>query len=89
MKTPTKIEPIFDGEQRLFFFSNGYGASVVKHAHSYGGRNGLWELAVVHGNESAWDLDYSTEVTSDVIGHLNEAEVDAFLTQIEALPTLK
>ena len=32
------------GVQHVYSFSNGYGASVVKHDFSYGGKQGLWEL---------------------------------------------
>jgi len=69
------------GRQKLFHFKNGYGASVVKHDNSYGGKSGLWELAVLQGEE----LCYETEITSDVIGHLNDPEVDQLLGRIADL----
>ena len=34
------------GLQHIYKFPNGYGASVIKTDYSYGGKNGLWELAV-------------------------------------------
>ena len=64
------------GRQKLYFFKNGYGASVIKHAGSYGGKKGLWELAVL---DSEGSLIYDTEITNDVIGHLNDPEVDQLL----------
>jgi hypothetical protein len=67
-----------DGIQKLYKFPNGYGASVVKHKGSYGYAQGLWELAVLFNGE----LCYDTEITSDVIGHLNDPEVDNILGQI-------
>jgi isopentenyldiphosphate isomerase len=73
------------GIQYLVFYPNGYGASIVQHQYSYGGNNGLWELAVIKGNYEEWDICYSTPITSDVEGHLNENEVDEFLTKIETL----
>lgn len=71
------------GEQHKYLFPNGYGASVIRGRHSYGGDDGLWELAVF-GKDG--DLDYSTPVTSDVEGHLSDEEVNKLLHQIAALP---
>jgi|TARA_B110000090_G_scaffold81397_1_gene92601 hypothetical protein len=68
-----------NGKQRLYQFPNGYGASVVKHDHSYGGKSGLWELAVLDTDGA---LCYNTVITDDVIGHLNDPEVDNILGQI-------
>ena len=76
------------GNQRLYKFPNGRGASVVRFPYSYGASEGLFELAVIRftgkGNDSV-DLDYSTPITSDVLGHLTEEDVQATLTQIAAL----
>jgi hypothetical protein len=68
-----------DGIQKVYKFPNGYGASVVKHKGSYGYAQGLWELAVL---DADGDICYSTEITSDVLGHLNDPEVDNILGQI-------
>ena len=73
------------GIQYLAFYPNGYGASIVQHEFSYGRNRGLWELAVIKGNVEEWDICYSTPITSDVLGHLSESEVDELLTKIEAL----
>ena len=70
------------GIQRLYEFANGYGASVIRGLHTYGGPEGLWELAVLRSG----DLCYTTPVTDDVKGYLTEDAVDALLGQIEALP---
>ena len=70
------------GIQKVYKFPNGYGASVIKGPYTYGGKKGLWELAVLKGEE----LCYDTDITSDVIGHLNDPEMDAVLRQIERLP---
>ena len=70
-----------DGIQKVYQFPNGYGASVIKHKGSYGYDKGLWELAVLHEGE----LCYDTEITNDVIGHLNDPEVDNILGQIARL----
>jgi len=70
-----------EGIQKVYQFPNGYGASVIKHKGSYGYSKGLWELAVLEGGE----LCYDTEITNDVIGHLNDPEVDALLRRIQQL----
>lgn len=78
--------PQFNKQARVFF-PNGYGASVIIGPYSYGGREGLYELAVVKGTSAeAHALCYSTPITDDVIGHRTPAEVTALLQDIEALP---
>ena len=76
---------IHDGFGARVFFENGFGASVVSHKYSYGGPDGLYELAVIKGDENDWKLTYDTPITSDVLGHLTEEEVESYLNQIEAL----
>jgi hypothetical protein len=70
------------GVQAKIKFGNGFGASIVKSKYSYGGKNGLYELAVF-GQDG--DITYDTPITSDVLGYLCEAEVTATLAQIQAL----
>jgi hypothetical protein len=77
---------INNGIQYIFKANNGYGASIVQHDFSYGGKKGLWELAVIKYDEDGeWDICYNTPITSDVLGWLNENEVMDYLTQIEQL----
>jgi len=73
------------GDQYLKFFPNGYGVSIVKHRFSYGGENGNWEIAVLIGSKSDWEICYDTHITNDVIGHVPEDEVDEIVANIEAL----
>ena len=82
MRTPTETNSIHGGTQKFYKFENGYGASVVCHSFSYGGKDGLWELAILDKNNN---LCYDTEITNDVIGYLNDEEVENYLNQIEAL----
>jgi hypothetical protein len=63
-------------------FNNGYGASVVIGPHTYGGEDGLYELAVLDNNGN---LTYETPVTSDVEGYLSEDDVTRLLEQIQNL----
>jgi len=69
------------GIQARIFFDNGYGASVIKSPHSYGGNQGLYELAVIKDNA----IRYDTPITDDVIGYLTEDDVTKYLGQIQNL----
>lgn len=73
---------VMRGVQYIYKFPNGYGASVIKGEHTYGGKQGLWEIAVL---DQAGELCYTTSVTNDVIGHLNDPEVHRVLLQIKEL----
>jgi hypothetical protein len=74
------------GIQALAFFSNGYGASIIKGQGSYGGSEDLYELGVIKMNEDySWDLCYTTEITDDVIGFLTPEDITSLLERIEAL----
>jgi hypothetical protein len=80
--------PLSGGTQVVHKFDNGFGASVVQHQFSYGGDDGLFELGVIKFREDdKWDLCYETEVTDDVIGYLDEDDVQSLLTRIEELNT--
>ena len=69
------------GIQARINFDNGYGASVIKSPYSYGGNQGLYELAVIKDN----DICYNTPITDDVIGYLTEDDVTKYLGQIQEL----
>lgn len=82
--TETKVDELHKGSIRyLFSFQNGYSASVVRNKMSYGGRQGLWELAVLHDNK----ISYDNPITDDVIGYLGDDQVKKYLFDIAALPT--
>lgn len=84
--------PHLHGEQKIYRFPNGYGASVVRHSYSYGSERGLWELAVVTFNGTDHyniTLEYSTPVTSDVEGCLSDDDVQRLLKEISELPVLE
>ena len=62
-------------------FKNGYEASVVKSEYSYGGRNGLYELAIFKDDE----ICYTTPITNDVMGYLTEDNVTETFIKIQEL----
>lgn len=75
----------FPGGQIVFKFNNGYGASLIKHNGSYGGDQGLFEIAVLKFDQNEWDIDYKTRLTNDVLGYLNKSKVDQTLRNIQKL----
>lgn len=77
---------VHQGIQYLHFFPNGYGVSIVKHSFSYGNKQGLWEIAVLEGNEDEHHITYATPITNDVIGYLNDDEVNDYCKQVSELP---
>jgi hypothetical protein len=74
--------PMGMGKQCIVQFPNGYGASVVQGPHTYGGKDGLYELAVF-GKDG--EITYDTTITNDVLGYLSEAEVEKTLLDIKNL----
>ena len=73
------------GVQAKHFFGNGYGVSVVSFPGSYGFRDGLYESAVLKGTEENWHICYDSVITSDVLGHQTEEEVEVLLHDVENL----
>lgn len=71
------------------FFPNGYGASIVSHPMTYGGHDGLFEIAVLRGNPDSAEICYKTPITSDVVGFLDFQGVADTLKKIAALPPAK
>jgi hypothetical protein len=70
------------GKKARMDFENGYGVSVVSHTYSYGGKDGLFEIAVL---DKDGNLTYDTPVTNDVIGYLTEEDVTDVLKQVQEL----
>jgi hypothetical protein len=82
----TETNYINDGVQHKYTFPNNYGASVVKHDFSYGGKSGLWELAVLdYSIDKIGEMCYTSGITEDVIGHLTWKNVEEFLLEIKQL----
>jgi hypothetical protein len=70
------------GKKARIYFDNGYGASVVSHTMSYGGMQGLYELAVLKDDE----LHYTNPIADgDVRGFLTKEDVSDLLIQIQKL----
>lgn len=82
MYKPNEINDYNNGVQKVYTFENGYGASVICHDGSYGGKDGLWELAVLDGGGA---ICYHTPITQDVIGHQTDQQIETILKEIESL----
>jgi hypothetical protein len=74
--------PFMVGKKSRMSFDNGYGVSVVSHTYSYGGKDGLFEVAVL---DKDGNLTYDTPVTNDVIGYLTEEDVTDVMKQVQEL----
>jgi hypothetical protein len=85
MPAPIHAGSLHNGVQAIWRFRNGQGASVVNHVGSYG-----TELAVLkfRGPDTFdFELDYTTPITGDVIGHINSPdELIGLLRRIRDLP---
>ena len=72
-----------DGVQAIVEFPNGFGASIIKSDSSFGGKSGLFELAVLD-NETG-NINSTTDITDDVIGWQDEGDIDRILNAISML----
>ena len=70
---------IFGGRMVRYRFPNGYGASVIEGEKSYG-----LELAVLEFSKSEYG-DTASEFTDDVIGFIDDKELDEILERISRL----
>ena len=67
--------------EHVLKFENGYGASIICNYMSYGGDKGLFEVAILKGD----DICYDTPISQDVVGWLDFAGVADILNKIKAL----
>lgn len=79
-----KSHPFYpnDGIISRMMFKNDYGVSVIKTPNSYGGRIGLYELAVLDRNQN---ITYNTSITDSVCGYLSINDVDEIMEAIQKL----
>lgn len=78
----TSVRTLPDGCALRFTFPNGYVGSVVRHSTSYGGPQGLGEVAVIHGEK----IVYDTPITDNVLGWQTDDDVEQVLKRIRELP---
>ena len=76
-----KQHPHHDGIIARMFFDNGFGVSVVRHDFSYGGKDGLFELAVL---DDSGEIHYDNPVAhGDVVGYLRPEDVTDAMSLIQ------
>ena len=66
-------------------FTNGYGLSVVRHAGSYGGEQGLFEIMLMK-NDNPISLPPITEEGDTIKGFLTKEQVDDIIEDVRNLP---
>ena len=74
------------GKRARMMFDNRYGVSVIQTIMSYGGKEGLYELAVLDYVKGG--PIYYTSVTDDVLGWLTEDEVTKYMAKVQELKKL-
>jgi len=86
----SRTEKYVRGFRCIFRFSNDFGASIIKRHGSYGFKDNLWELCVLHFDDKTMENDYAlaygTDITGDVEGHLsddNVAEMCIFIQRLK------
>lgn len=81
-----KANPFIEGIQAVVHFPSGYSVSVIQGPHTYGGSQGLYELAVLfNGN-----MNYDNPVANgNVRGYLTPDEVTSLIQQVEQFRACK
>ena len=74
--------PYLNGIRAVKRFRNKYSASIVQNEISYGGSEGLYELAVMRGGK----IIYNSPITGNVLGWLTKKDVMDTLEKIKNLP---
>lgn len=78
-----KFEKLYDGVQAIVKFGK-YEVSVVSHSMSYGGKKGLYEIAIFDGKQQV-ELPGITAEGDTVQGHLCEEGVDVIFKKMTTI----
>lgn len=77
-KRPHEVDQ--NGIQYIFRFPNKKGLSCIKTSFSYGGSNGLWEIALLAKD---CGVIYDDDKLQDVLGYLEENDVCKYLEYVK------
>lgn len=69
------------GIQRTYQFKH-YLLSAIKTDFSYGGKNGLWEIAVLGKDSQFVTRDIWHDLDDDVIGHVSDSQLKQYLEDV-------
>jgi hypothetical protein len=84
METLESIKHGLNGFSRIIQFENGYGFSIISNRFSYGGSQGLFEVALLCENGA---IMYDKSIGfGDVVGHLDFDDVALLIKAVSALP---
>lgn len=78
-----KLEPLYDGHGAVLDFEK-YQLSIVQHSHSYGGKQGLYEIAVYNGNQQM-ELPGITAEGDTVKGYLTIEDVAVIIKKMHTI----
>jgi hypothetical protein len=74
------------GLQGTIFFPGGYGISCVRFKSPFGDRymsytsnEDEWEVAILKGNETDWEICYDTPLTNDVLGYQTKEDIEEIM----------
>ena len=87
----TDVAEEYTKRQAVYFFSNGYGISIINVSGKEGGylshtnSDDEYEIAVLEGNKESSRITCDTPITSDVIGYLGIEDVYKIMNKIENL----
>lgn len=82
-------------KQAVHFFENGYGVSVIQGEDTYGGMQGLYEMAVIVRAGDKWNISYGANLihtdgkiraVDDALGFLTEDAVTHYMFEVSRLP---
>jgi len=80
-----------NGVHGMIFFPGGYGLSVVRYRHPFGGGSYTsidiedYEVAVIKGRKGNWKIDYDTKLTSDVLGYQTKEDINKIINHVQRL----
>ena len=69
------------GIQRTYQFKH-YLVSAIKTDFSYGGKDGLWEIAVLGKDSQFVTRDIWHDLDDDVIGHVSDSQLKQYLEDV-------
>ena len=78
------FKKLYDGVQSIVKFGKDYELSIVKHSGSYGGTQGLYEIAVFDGGNQI-ELPGITQDNDTVKGYLTQDDVNCILIKMTSI----